>query len=95
MTPGIASGTNDISFDDDEPEARVASGDNIDDLFADDPEVQAQRQIKASEQEQRARAGGFAVSRTASSKGAKKIGQVRKAQPASVDQALENLWERP
>ena len=95
MIPGIAGDTG-ISFDDDEPDARTASsGDELDALFADDPEVQAQRQIKAAEQEQSARAGGYSVGRTASSKGAKKIGQVRKAQPASVDQALETLWDRP
>ena len=64
--------------------------------FGDNEEVQAQRQIKAAEVEQQAREGGFApIGRTASTKGAKKIGQVQRGKPATVDQALENLWDRP
>ncbi len=86
-----------ISFDDDEEEGRTASTEgDLDGLFADDPEVQAQRQIKASEAEQAARVGGFqTVGRTASANGVKKIGQVRKTASASIDQTLENLWDRP
>lgn len=94
-----------ISFDDDDEvpaapvgvaAAQVASqGDELDQLFGDNEEVVAQRQIKAAEQEQVARESGFAVGRTASSKGAKKIGQVQRGKPATVDQSLENLWDRP
>jgi hypothetical protein len=98
--------TPEISFDDDDEApaapagvaaAQVAAqGDELDNLFGDNEEVQAQRQIKAAEQEQIAREGGFAgVGRTASAKGAKKIGQVQRGKPATVDQALENLWDRP
>ena len=99
-------GTNiDISFDEDDEmpvapsgvaAAQVAStGDNeLDALFGDNDEVVAQRQIRAAEQEQTAREGGFAVGRTASSKGARKIGQVQRPKAASVDQVLENIWDR-
>lgn len=90
-----ASYASDISFDDDDSEVdasvNVAS---IEDLFADDPEVQAQRSIQAAAQEQRAREGGFAaVGRTASA-GARKLGAVRPEKASSVDQALEMLWDR-
>ncbi len=65
------------------------------DLFSDHPEVQAQREITAAAQEQQVREGGFQVGRTASSKGARKIGQVVRGKPANVDQVLENIWDRP
>lgn len=79
----------DISFDeDDSGEVNVAA--DLDGLFADDPEVQAQRSIQSA-----ARESGFtSVGRTASA-GAKKIGTVTKAKPASPDAALEALWDRP
>jgi len=96
--PAMAAGP-DVSFDDDDDDAgtttTAASGDELGDLFGDDPEVQAQRQIKAAEQEQVAREGGFAVGRTASAKGAKKIGQVQRGKAPTADQALEALWDRP
>lgn len=89
-----------ITFDDeDDAPARTASADDsaLDDLFGSDPEVQAQRQIRASEQEQSARAGGYSIGRTASikaaPKGAKKIGQVQRAPALSADAALERLWD--
>jgi hypothetical protein len=96
-----------IAFDDDDEvmqappsgtaAAQVAAqGDELDTLFGDNDEVVAQRQIKAAEMEQQAREGGFVgVGRTASSKGAKKIGQVQRGKPASVDAVLENIWDRP
>jgi hypothetical protein len=109
VAPVMATATGaqpDISFDEEDElqatpagvtAAAVAShGDELDNLFGDNEEVQAQRQIKAAEQEQHAREmGNFSVGRTASVKGAKKIGQVQRGKPASVDQALENLWDRP
>jgi hypothetical protein len=89
----------DISFDDDEEEGGVpaVASDNseLDNLFADNDEVQAQRQIAAAAQEQAARESGFSTSRTASTRGAKKIGQVQRGKPATIDAALESLWERP
>ena len=92
--PAMAGVAADISFDDDgEPDAaaHIAS---LDDLFSDDPEVQAQRQIAAAQAEQRAREGGYAaVGRTASA-GAKKLGAVRPEKGQSVDQSLESLWDR-
>ncbi len=98
-----------ISFDEDEEEsaagvpmtigsfAQQASGDELDALFADNEEVQAQRQIRAAEMEQQAREGGYSVpgGRTASARGAKKIGQVQRGKAPSVDSTLENLWDRP
>jgi hypothetical protein len=107
--PGVASASPEIDFDDeDEMEAPVtgiaasqvaSTGDaELDNLFGDNEEVQAQRQIKAAEMEQQQRElGQFApaMGRTASVKGAKKIGQVQRGKPATVDQALENLWDRP
>ncbi len=79
----------DISFDDDEEDPNVNVAADLDGLFADDPEVQAQRSIQSA-----ARDGGFSsVGRTAST-GAKKLGTVTKSKPASPDAALEALWER-
>jgi len=95
----IASGTPDITFDDDEEEPRTASeGDSaneLDNLFADDPEVQAQREIRASEAEQAARESGFGPEVRTASTGAKKLGRVQADKAPSQDAALENLWERP
>lgn len=93
----------DISFDDEDEvplaaataSQQTASGDDLDNLFGDNEEVQAQRQIKAAEQEQAARENGFSVGRTASVRGAKKIGQIQRGKPMSADQALESLWDRP
>lgn len=94
----MASKTPDITFDDGE-EPRQASDDNsaaeLDGLFADDPEVQAQREIQASEQEQVARESGFGSEVRTASTGAKKLGQVQGSKTPSKDAALENLWETP
>ena len=87
-----------ISFDDDDDMGGAVPNvatDELDNLFSDNEEVQAQRQIAAAEREQTAREGGFSVGRTASTRGAKKIGQVQRGKPATVDAALESLWERP
>ena len=88
----------DITFGDDEGEARTASTEDtssLDSLFADDPEVQAQREIVAAQQEQRVREGGYTPgSRTASAGGARKLGNVRGGK-VNVDEDLANLWDRP
>jgi hypothetical protein len=87
-----AAATPEITFDEDDDVRTASDADDnqLANLFADDPEVQAHREIKASEKEQIMRETGFA--RMAST-GAKKIGQVKasKGQEAS----LEDLWERP
>jgi hypothetical protein len=92
----------DISFDDDDeaPAAPAAGAPQVaadlDNLFSDDAEVQAQRQIQAAQQEARARESGGFAGRVASAKpGAKKLGAVQKTGKANVDQVLEGLWERP
>ena len=97
VVPAMASTTPEITFGDDEDGAPGIAGasDELDNLFADNEEVQAQRQIKAAEQEQLAREGGYNLSRTASTKGAKKIGNVQRTPSTGVDVALENLWDRP
>lgn len=85
-----------ISFDDDDDDAtntNLASA--AADLFADDPEVQAQRQIRAAHHEQVQRAAGYTgVGRTASAGGAKKVGKVQPAKLTPAQQ-LESLWDRP
>lgn len=94
--PGAACMASDISFDDDDAEVADQSQHiaALDDLFASDPEVRAQRQIQAAALEQKARETGFAsVSRTAST-GAKKLGAVRPEKNQSVEQSLESLWDR-
>jgi hypothetical protein len=83
-----------ISLDDDEDDdSGRTAGDNQDlsDLFADNPEVQAQREIVAAERAQSGY-GGKPVARTAST-GARKLGQMRAA-PVPTDE-LSNLWDRP
>jgi len=96
--PGGAPGAgSDISFsddDDDESGVPVLSSD-LDDLFADDPEVHAQREIQSSQLEARNRESGFTGHVASTKNGAKKLGSVQKAAKPSVDQVLENLWERP
>lgn len=89
--PTMASSMPEISFDEEEDTRTASNGADLKDLFADDPEVQAHREIKASEREQVLRETGFA--RMASS-GAKKVGNVKVAK-ADQGPALENLWERP
>lgn len=103
--PAMASDGPDISFGGEDEEdvapARTASAgtqnDDLGSLFNDHPEVVAQREISAAQNEQRAREGGYGpVSdiRTAS-EGARKLGNVRGGKPANVDENLESIWERP
>jgi hypothetical protein len=104
VMPATAGEMPDISFggeDEEDIPARTASAGRPDDdlksLFDDDPEVVAQREITAAQADQRAREGGYGpVSdvRTASD-GARKLGNVRGGKPASVDENLESIWERP
>jgi hypothetical protein len=79
----------DITFDEGEEETAgsVSMASDLDGLF-DTEENTAQRELQASQ------ASNFSQ-RTASSKGVKKLGQVRVAKPASIDENLEALWERP
>lgn len=75
----------DISFDGDEEdtEGKPAMASDLNGLF-DTEENLAQRELIATQSN---------FSRTASTKGAKKLGQVRVAK--NVDDSLENLWDRP
>ncbi len=96
--PQIAMDEADINFDEeDEGSSQVAAeGDELSDLFSDDSEVQAQREIQAAEREQLAAAGGYGpnpATRTAST-GAKKIGAVR-ATRGAPDAELDAIWDRP
>ena len=92
----------DISFEEAEAEEEglpvTAAGNDLDNLFGDHPEVQAQRDIRAALEEQASRAqGGFApIGRTASAqpKGAKKLGAVQ-APKGGSDEALASIWDRP
>jgi len=81
----------DLSVDlgDEAPEAKHHAS-VLDALFADDPEVVAQRQLAAAARGE----SNFNVGRTASA-GAKKLGTVRKSDKISADDLLEALWERP
>lgn len=62
----------------------------LDALFADDPEVKAQREILAATRAP----SNFNVGRTASA-GAKKLGAVRKSDKISGDDLLDAIWDRP
>jgi hypothetical protein len=95
----VAPVASEITFDDDGEDdgemPHIGSTDELANLFADHPEVQAQREIQASEQEARVASGGYGpnpTSRTAST--AKKIGQVQVRQ-SNKDDELANLWDRP
>lgn len=96
--PAGMSMASDITFDEGEDDGagdvQVAS---LDDLFADHPEVRAQREIQAAQIGAVAREGGYASARTASAAGAKKLGAVTRTATAAptVDQQLEALWDRP
>jgi hypothetical protein len=87
-----------ISFEDDDDAEAAAPVQlaSVADLFSDDPEVQAQRQIRQAhhEQVQRVAAGYQGIGRTASAGGAKKVGKVQ-PDKASAAQQLEALWDRP
>ncbi len=97
----VASDDSDITFDDGEEEGHVASeSTELASLFDEHPEVVAQREIQAAEQQVFAQQGGYGASpatRTAST-AVKKIGNVRPEpapRRASVDEDLANIWERP
>jgi len=97
--PAMASvqdGMPEVSFDDDDDDAGAVNLASVADLFSDDPEVQAQRQIRAAhhEQVQRVAQGYQGIGRTASAGGAKKVGKVQPAKPTPAQQ-LESLWDRP
>jgi hypothetical protein len=94
--PAVPAADAEISFDDDEEEGvSQMNTASVADLFSDDPEVQAQRQIRQAHHEQVQRVAGYAgVGRTASAGGAKKLGKVQ-PEKASPAQALEALWDRP
>ena len=79
----------DISFDDgdESPAGKPAMASDLNGLF-DTEENIAQREIRASQN------GNFGQ-RTASTKGAKKLGQVQARKASTVDESLEALWERP
>jgi hypothetical protein len=83
----------DISFDDDSSPMTVHTS-ALEALFADDPEVKAQREISAAQRESVARAAGYSVERTASVKGAKKLGSVKAAKETSPEANLSALWDR-
>jgi hypothetical protein len=90
----------DISFDgDDEGQSQLASdGSELDSVFSDNDEVRAQREIRASEEEQRGRELGFqptVQTRTASAapaQGAKRLGAVRRAPTPAAKNELDALW---
>jgi hypothetical protein len=65
------------------PMMPVAS--SLEALFADDPEVRASRELRGQ---------GYEIGRTASAKGAKKLGSVRAASAKAPEFKLENLWDR-
>ena len=83
----------DIGFDDDAAPMQVHTS-ALEALFADDPEVKAQREITAASREAAARSG-YNFERTASSKGAKKLGNVQSSKAPAQDVSLESLWDRP
>lgn len=93
--PGLASEMLDIEFDGGDDEPRVASdASDLDSVFSDHEEVQAQREIRAAHQEQTSRESGFqpaSLTRTASDAGAKKLGTVRRVAAETKDE-LESLW---
>lgn len=73
-----------------EPKDMTKHASMLDALFADDPEVKAQREIQAASRG----ASNFNVGRTASA-GVKKLGAVRKSDKISGDELLDAIWERP
>ncbi len=83
-----------ISFDD-ETETMKVSTTALEALFSDDPEVKAHRDIMAAQREQLQRVAGYSVERTASTKGAKKLGSVRAAKEEAPENVLTSLWDRP
>jgi hypothetical protein len=98
MAPAMASGSPEIRFDDDDDGEGHVAGDEsqLNDLFSDNPEVVAQRELVAAQQEQTARENGYGpvVGRTAS-QGAKKLGHVQAPTRQTVEADLESIWDRP
>lgn len=94
MAPTAGKMATDISFDDDTAPMTVHTS-ALEALFADDPEVKAQREIAAAQREQVTRAAGYNVERTASTKGAKKLGSVKAAKETSAEASLAAIWDRP
>jgi hypothetical protein len=102
MAASTAAGP-EITFDEEEEEADItvktaASDVELEDIFNDLPDVQAQRQFKAAAEEQAMREGGYgspAASRTASTQTARKLGNVRAAGRATEDESLSAIWDRP
>jgi hypothetical protein len=80
-----------INFDEEDAPLKVHTS-ALEALFADDPEVKAQREILAANRESLT---GFNMNRTASSKGAKKLGNVLAAKESPKEVSLDALWERP
>jgi hypothetical protein len=105
VAPATATDSPEITFDDEsditfdepeEPSAMTATDQQeLSALFDDDEEVQAQRQIQASEQEQKARElgnyGPHPAARTASD-GAKKLGAVTRTASNKDEDELAALW---
>lgn len=96
--PALA-GEIEIAFDEEDADpaeiASLASGaQSLDQLFAENPEVIAQREIQAASDEQfRQEMSGFQPARQASA-GARKIGNVKVASAeAPAAPALSNLWD--
>jgi hypothetical protein len=83
-----------VVFDDDDdvalPENAISS---LSALFSENPEAMAQRQVVSARQEQAARERG--IERTASTQGAKKLGQVRQAsgKVRTPAEQLANIWD--
>jgi hypothetical protein len=92
VMPVMVASDLEISFDQDEAPEAAASTQiaSLDDLFADNDEVRAQRQISAAQSERTARELGFgSVGRTAS---AKKLGQVTRTASVKPEDLLSKLW---
>jgi hypothetical protein len=89
-SPGL-----DISFGDDEGTASNLPGDDqLDNLFSDNEEVQAARDLQSATAA--VVPNPFAAAgRTASANPAKKLGNVKPSKGKNVENILENIWERP
>jgi len=93
----VAADSPEITFDEPEDTTTMTATDQqeLSALFDDDEEVQAQRQIQASEQEQKARElgnyGPHPAARTASD-GAKKLGAVTRTASNKDEDELAALW---
>lgn len=95
--PATTAGSFDISFDDGEEAAELASlvsgAVSLDQLFSDNPEVIAQREIQAASDEAfRQEMTGFQPVRQASA-GARKIGNVKVTSAPQPKSDLSKIWE--